>query len=318
MKLASHLTLLKNFSLRSSLIDKNRKFTVKWVNFEFSSGCNLRCKWCSLDHSKPWEFMSPEILAKVLDELSKSKEFDLERIDLHNAGEILLHKNLEEMLRVIANRKVYFKNTTIATLTNATLLTPDVSRILIDSCALDEIQFSVDGGTKQLYEDIRGGAKWEQVQANITSFIELNNNSTSTMNRTRVICIIPAERDKSTEWMEDDFKKLFSKIDVVELRYAHNWDGSASLGVEFNEQTRKHFEEIDKTKCLFLDRNLVVLPNGNVTLCCADLNSRGIIGNVNDHTMEQLYFSKKRIETIKLFKKGDKHKIELCKHCTGY
>lgn len=295
--------------LRKYLYDENGKYLVKWINFEFCSFCNLRCKWCTLDHSKKKELMNPEILAKVLDEISDCSKFDIERVDLHNAGETLLHPNLEKMLDEIAKRREKFKKTTFHLLTNATLLDDKKSDIIIKSNALDEIRFSVDGGTTENYKDIRRGSDWELVRNNILKFAEKNNKKI----KTGIICIIPPEKPYSTDWMDSEFKNLFSRIDNIELRYPHNWDGSEKLNLD-----KPLLEESRGRVCKFLLKNLVILPSGDVTVCCADLNSRGVIGNVLRASLEKTVFSRKRLDMINLFSKKKKNKIELCKNCNGY
>ena len=45
---------------------------------------------------------------------------------------------------------------------------------LLDTGALDEIRFSVDGGSREQFEELRKGAKWEGVSSNIRSFVKLN------------------------------------------------------------------------------------------------------------------------------------------------
>jgi radical SAM protein with 4Fe4S-binding SPASM domain len=318
MKLLSHIALLRNSSLKTYLIDHNHNFTIRWLNFEFCSSCNLRCKWCSLDHTKKADMMNPEILEKVLDDILKNKSFNLERIDLHNAGEVLLHNNLKEMLKVIAGKKKAFKNVYITLLTNATLLTDEISNILINSSALDVIRFSVDGGTKSLYEEIRNGAKWDLVKKNILSFIELNKRNDRKIRKVEIICIIPPDKPQMTSWMEEDFKQVFSRVDDVELRYPHNWDGSTELNITYSQTMAKYFENNKDKMCMFLLKNLVVLPNGDVTVCCADLNSRGVVGNVKYSSMEELYFTKKRLNMIELYRRNKKSEINLCQKCTGY
>ena len=52
----------------TSIAAETGRLTLEWLNLEFASICNLRCKWCSLDHDKPKQFMSRELLAKVLDD----------------------------------------------------------------------------------------------------------------------------------------------------------------------------------------------------------------------------------------------------------
>lgn len=318
MSLATHLTLLRNLSIKPLLLDQNNNFTIRWLNIEFCSACNLKCKWCSLDHTKKVDKMKPEVLEKVINNIAENKKFYLERIDLHNAGEILLHDRLREMLGVLEQKTRIAGNPAVTLLTNATLLSDRMSKCIIESGVLDEIRFSIDGGTKKLYEEICLGAKWEEVKTNILNFIEMNQKDSKKIPRVGIICIIPPDKPQATDWMEHDFKCLFSKVDNIELRYPHNWDGSVDLHVTYNQSMSRYFEVNKDKMCMFLLKNLVVLPNGDVTVCCADLNSRGVVGNVKNSTMEDLYFSKERLNMLKLYSRNKKSEINLCQKCTGY
>ena len=301
---------LFNKKINPYLFDKNGNYLIKWVNFEFNSSCNLRCKWCSLDHSKKRQIMRKNTLIKCLDELTSNKRFILERIDLHNAGETLLHPALEEMLSLIQERKNGLKNKPlISLLTNAVLLNEEKAKIIIKSGAIDEIRFSLDGGTKKSYEDIRRGSNWEKVKKNILNFLAMNQGKV----RTGLICLIPDDKPLTSDWMDKDFQELFSKIGNNELRKPHNWDGSEQL-----ELKNPYTETSNGRVCKFLLKNIVILPNGDLTVCCADLNSRGVLGNVNKSSIESLILSKERKLMLKLFANGQKNKIDLCKSCCGY
>jgi len=295
------------------LFDQDKFYTIRWLNLEFCSACNLRCKWCTLDHQKKMIMMSPLILEKVLDELAKNRNFKLERIDLHNGGEVLLHNNLKEMLRIVSSRRRYMNHhPLISLLTNATLLTPEKAEIIVQSGALDEIRFSVDGGTKELFESIRVGAKWEDVKENILKFVEINNKNGKKIS-TGIICIVPPEKEFDVKWMSEDFKLLFSNMDHISLRYPHNFDGSKDLGLPRREQ-----EMAEQKMCYLLLGNLVILPDGDTVVCCADINSRGVVGNITQNTLEELYFSPKRLSMIKMFVRNIKNEITLCENCDGF
>lgn len=303
-----------NFLLKhkrnKSRFDEKVNYAIRWVNYEFNSSCNLHCKWCSLDHEKKRSIMDSATLEKSLKELSADKSFFIERIDLHNAGETLLHPNLGKMLEITRSYKRRINgNPRVYLLTNAMLLDEEKSKSIINSGAIDEIRFSIDGGTIQEYEEIRRGAKWNIVKNNITRFLELNEKKI----KTEIICMVSPEKSFSREWMDDDFTDLLNQMDNVEYRYPHNWDGSVDLDIE-----NPSLDVSNGRVCKFINRNLVVLPNGDVTVCCADLNSRGVVGNLGKSSMTDIVFSDKRIEMIKLFEKGKKENIDLCRNCAGY
>jgi len=307
------VNFLKSFPVRHHFYESHHHYLIKWLNIEFCSVCNLTCKWCSLDHHKERMMMAPSTLEKVFDGLRGNRKFRLERIDLHNAGEVLLHPDLEEMLKVVHSKKNYLSNRpVISLLTNATLLTEEKAQMIIRSEALDEIRFSVDGGTEELFESIRIGARWEDVRGNILKFVEMNRRAEEKI-KTGIICIVPPERELDEKWMSEGFRFLLSKVDHVQLRYPHNWDGSKDLGLPRRDITAE-----GGRVCQALLGNLVVLPNGDTVVCCTDLNSRGVIGNITRNTLEGLYFSPKRRWMIKMFTENRKKEIVLCQNCDGF
>jgi sulfatase maturation enzyme AslB (radical SAM superfamily) len=313
MDLRSTSTFLRSFPIKNFLYDQDSFYTLKWLNLEFCSACNLRCKWCTLDHQKKVTMMSPLILEKVLDELVGNRNFKLERIDLHNAGEVLLHNNLKEMLRIVSSKRRSIPHRPlISLLTNATLLNEVKGELIVESDALDEVRFSVDGGTKELFESIRVGATWEKVKENILKFVEINNRGGKKI-KTGIICIVPPEKELDVKWMTEDFRFLFSTMDHISLRYPHNFDGSKDLGLP-----RRIESAAEQKMCYLLLGNLVILPDGDAVVCCADLNSRGVIGNMTQNTLEELYFSLRRLSMLKMFVKNKKNKITLCENCEGF
>lgn len=300
----------------SSSDQSQERLTLEWLNLEFASNCNLRCKWCSLDHDKPKQFMTTELLGKVLDDVIRDPGVQLDRIELHNAGETLLHPDLPAMFAEIQKRKQDLP--TINLLTNAGALNAARTKIILESGAIDVIRFSIDGGSKEEFEDLRRPAKWDHIRNNINAFLDANQASSRPL-QTGVICIVDPQKPLTTEHMEPEFQQLFGRIDDVSLRHPHNWDGSEDLGID-DKAYQKHAEKLSKQGkiCYFLTKDMVILPNGDTTVCCADLNSRGVIGSATFSSIRELYNSKKRQEMLRLFGEGRKDDIDLCKDCTGY
>lgn len=99
---------IKNYICHYAVL-KNKASTQE-LNIEFSSVCNLRCKLCSLDHSKPRKFISKEILEHFLINLLTDKRFSkVEVINLHNGGETLMHPKCTDMLKILRHYKLLAK-----------------------------------------------------------------------------------------------------------------------------------------------------------------------------------------------------------------
>ena len=63
---------------------------------------------------------------------------------------------------------------------------------------------------------------------------------------------------------------------------------------------------------------MVVLPNGDVTMCCNDLNSKGVVGNIKDKALSEIYNSKERREYIDKLMWGKRNQLDLCKGCQSF
>lgn len=64
----------------------------------------------------------------------------------------------------------------------------------------------------------------------------------------------------------------------------------------------------------FYDRN-VLLPNGDVVLCCMDYNLKHVIGNLLKQTYEQIFEGEKLAEIVKINEKPEFDKCSICKSC---
>jgi radical SAM protein with 4Fe4S-binding SPASM domain len=81
-------------------------------------------------------------------------------------GEPFLHPQLADFIAVIHGCGAKPRLTT-----NGTLLSRDKINQVLDA-GVENVQFSIDGGTRQTYEKVRVGAKWDRVLANAALFHE--------------------------------------------------------------------------------------------------------------------------------------------------
>lgn len=294
------------------------KSSITEINIEFVSYCNLRCKLCSLDHEKPKVRMSAAILKKFFENFLSDKRFrSVKTIHLYNAGEVLLHPKLMEMLDIIKQFKIQAKEKNIffpqiALLTNATILDEAKSKLLINSNLIDNIRFSMDGGNKEKFEEMRTRAEWDGFIKNIKTFCELNKKSAKPI-PTGIITLVEYHNKLNTKWMSEEFKELLNMVDGYELRYAHNWGGDVEI-----EELKNKSKSTYKIGCSLLMHQLVLLPNGDITVCCADLNSKGVIGNITKEDLFSIYNKPQRLEMLQKFIKNKKNEIDLCKDCETF
>ena len=120
--------------------------------------CNLRCPQPACVPEEVYDTRSDRMLSfdlykKVLYELGPH----LERMVFYNYGESFIHKDAFQMIRYAkdVNPKIW-----IWTSTNGHYFDkPEKVRALVDS-GIDEIQFSIDGATQEVYEQYRKRGRW--------------------------------------------------------------------------------------------------------------------------------------------------------------
>jgi radical SAM superfamily enzyme YgiQ (UPF0313 family)/MoaA/NifB/PqqE/SkfB family radical SAM enzyme/Tfp pilus assembly protein PilF len=288
---------------------------TKWLNIEFSSICNLRCRWCILDHGKPKEYLSLETFENILRHIANGDLPDLERIDLHNGGEALLHPEIDRGLTLLAQyRKTFPRPIHISLLTNGTVLQESTLQLLASGGPVDEIRVSVDGGTPQEFERLRTNAKWAKVSANVRRIADALKaaHSRTTLG---IICMVAPEKPLEPGWMDPEFRSVIQLATNLELRHPHTWEGSLEEidGLKA-DTTQKRKDRV----CMFLKRNLVVMANGDVTVCCADLNGRGVIGSVNGESLKEIAHGANRDKMLELWQEGRFDEIPICSTCQGH
>lgn len=309
--------MIKSFSDLAEVDQPFRRASteLRWLNVEFSSVCNLRCRWCILDHHRSRQFLPLSCFEAILKQIAAGEMPDLQRLDLHNGGETLLHPEMETALEMLARyRPVFPPNLHVALLTNGTVLSDNVLELLCGGDALDEIRVSVDGGTPQLYEHIRTGGRWNVVARNVRR-ISAALTASKAKTRFGIICMIPPDKPDNTGWMDPEFKAVVTLAHDLEIRHPHTWEGSLAEidGLRANSSYKSSAKV-----CKFLRQNLVVLSSGEVTVCCADLNRRGVIGNVEKQKLMEVWTSSARQRMLDLWREGGFDELSLCCSCEGY
>lgn len=316
--------------MQGMLFVKNYLFYYKWniiknstttkeVNIEFVSYCNLRCSFCSLDHEKPKTRMTPAILENLMNNLVNDGRFrKVEVIHLHSGGETLLHPQIGELLAIIKKYKdlAKYKNQRfpiVNLLTNGMPLLENKTQEIIKSGAVDVMRFSMDGGSPERFELMRVRAKWAIFHKNISYFCEENKRQNANI-KTHIISVIDPVNPLKTHWMDKQFVEILNMVNSYELRHPHSWAGEVDIeGESTNSKKKPH-----KIGCGLLMHQLVLLPNGDVNVCCTDLNSKGVVGNIQHQSLFDIYNSPTRKKWLQLFYQRKKHNIELCKNCETF
>lgn len=288
---------------------------LRYIMIEPTNFCNLKCLFCTQDISKrPRGIMTAEMFGKILPLLPKS----LNEIQLHLAGESLLNKDLPLIIQYLKARG--FKK--VALSSNGTLPFEFYENII--RAGLDELIISLDGATKEIYDQYQRGGDFNKVSDNIIKMANMDQRKTNLVIQFVVM--------KHNEHQIEDMKSLAKNHGADAL-----WFKSASLNISSSEILEKNITENarnflpknqkysryvfqgDKIKvkdkpitCPWVFR-AAILWNGDVAVCCADFEGQAVIGNIlEEGSFKKIWKSKKYHE---FRKKILKRKLDICRNC---
>ena len=131
---------------------------------QVASACNLDCYMCyehlrppELRHGRGLKFLEPELFAKIEREIFPYSS----RVTFGVGGEPMLCPQLPDYIE-----RAHAANQHVHVMTNGTLITNSARAEIFARC-LSTMEISVDGATKETYERIRVGAKWESLLRNV-------------------------------------------------------------------------------------------------------------------------------------------------------
>jgi radical SAM protein with 4Fe4S-binding SPASM domain len=133
--------------LQRPLLAQSPVPSLRYLEFQITDACNLRCRHCYIDSTKPNE-LSPERIQELLKEFADMQGLRV----LITGGEPLIHSHFHEINEMLPDfflRKVLF--------TNGILLTQG----LLKSLKVDEIQVSIDG-LERAHDIVRGSGTYKR------------------------------------------------------------------------------------------------------------------------------------------------------------
>ena len=136
---------------------------LRKVYIEPTNRCNLDCRTCIRNvWDEPLGQMSSAVFDRIMEGLRDVSPTPT--VFFGGFGEPLAHPDIVEMVTMAKSL-----GANVELITNGMLLTPDISRKLIE-VGLDTLWVSIDGSTPESYADVRLGAALPQVLANLADF----------------------------------------------------------------------------------------------------------------------------------------------------
>lgn len=136
------------------------------IEIETTTACYLRCIHCEHTHWKDKSYLNQNLSLNALRELVDGIP-NLRWINLTGEGTSILNPEFNDMVRYVKSKGIYLDfSHDFARLPESTM------REWIE-CGVDRIYWSVDGVTKETYEQIRVGADFETVCDSVRRFVQM-------------------------------------------------------------------------------------------------------------------------------------------------
>ena len=258
------------------------------VSIETLNICNLRCRHCpytSMTRQK--EIMPIDLFRKVIND---SKEIGIKVANLNLYGEPLLDTLLFDRISYCKDKGMEVQFTS-----NGTLLDGNMAKRVVEH-KVDRIYFSFDGSNKDSYENIRIGANFQEVRYNIMRL--------SILDKRPQIIIVTVLQDlnlKERKKIRKMWEGIADKVQCWPMDNRRNlWEGP--LGGSW--PCHRVFKEVN------------ILSNGSVALCCLDYEGKVILGDSKKTTLREIWNQKDFLSIRKFHLQGRRRRISLCRGCT--
>ncbi len=291
--------------LRNLLLSLFRKETPDFpdtVLLETSSGCNGLCVFCpyeAIRESLPQGRMDEALFARIVDELAEHR---VKKIIPCFINEPLLDPRLCDRLAAIRRK---CPGTLISLTTNASHLSGEKARRILEENLVDEVNISFQGLSRESYEASMRGLSFERTLENVKSFLNIRGK-----NQRPAVTVTTVE----TNIVQAEFQ-----------RAPAFWK---SLGAEFKAlpfetrsgDVRRSLKRTDRelSPVVFCRRpfnTLVVTFDGKVPICCVDYTRKSLLGDANTDTLESIWNGPAFREVRRAFLEGRAHRISACCNC---
>ena len=278
-----------------------------FIEFQTLSQCNARCQVCPMEWTATaltQGRMNDHLLQRILRELEANGEA-LSSVEPYLNSEPFLDKRLLSVLRDV--RRWFAGNVEVST--NASLLTPELSRAIVQERLINDFRFSVFGASKETHEKVMRRLSWEVVRHNIDSFL-IEWHRASRPIKARII------------FVENPLLHAPDEVERVRALWVHTgldvtiWRQLDRLGnVPLAINRPAHSGKIVGCKMGYMKDRVAILYNGDVVLCCQDWSRNHIIGNISEGSIAAVWQSAERKYLYRQIFAGESEPGLACFNC---
>ena len=258
---------------------------------DITNRCNAKCVWCPNPDLTHVGTMDMDVYRKIIDDYGSRGGV----VTFGTFGEPLMDKHMKERIEYL---KRYPKIHKVEVLTNGFFLNDKIVPLLIEHGV--GVDISLDELDKQTFEDVKK-MSFDVVRDNIVNFLEMNSKAAQPVPvNIRIKTLKTVE-----ETLEQELFKIIASHDCsvvlnsIDDNIISNWAGKLDKEAFVKEYeisspnktryTHKRFNQTNIAPCTQLWKWMVVYWDGSVVLCCADMFSRSIVGDLKSNSITEIW-----------------------------
>jgi radical SAM protein with 4Fe4S-binding SPASM domain len=270
------------------------------VDIEVTSSCDADCIMCPRKRmSRNPGPMALPLFRKIVDE---AVSLGVRELVLNGYGEISTLRNYRDYLGYIRERS---RSIRIVVNTNGMRMREEIASAYVEF-GVDLVNIAIDGATPETFESIRKDLKLDTVEANVRQLIAIRNAAHSNRPFILVNMIYMPENAHETDLFLEKWTGVADHAGIVGMV---SRVGSVPAPIVNRSLKSK------PVPCFLPWRQLPILSDGTVALCCDDWNGQANLGNIADHSIEEIWHNHQRRNLRRLHMEGQAGEIDLCRVC---
>jgi hypothetical protein len=222
---------------------------------------------------------------------------------VNGTGEPLIDKNIFKRIRRL---KQEFPHSILKFHSNFCAATDQMIDEMVTS-GLDEVNISINGYDKESYEKIMH-LDFDRTMGNVAKLIERRRSAQSTL-KIRVSMVL-ASRNEGYE--KDFISRWSAQVDSVSINRVTNYGNTVPEKAGANRID----SSMPVLPCRSLWAGIIIGSNGQVLLCCQDVEGDDDLGNIRDHRILDIYYGDKFEEYRRKHLAGDLRGLTKCVGCS--
>lgn len=250
---------------------------IEIQTMSFCNGMCLVCPYRSLDIKKTR--MPDKVLDKLLTEITNHKD-EVERVIPYLNNEPSFDMRMMKILRRLKKENIF-----VEVSTNVSNWSLDDLKSIVKEELIEDFRVSFFGHNKELYEELMPGLEFEKTSAKVKYLLDVNRKENNKIDIELIVVLLPSLNVKEIE------KGLNELFDYPKIHFFGFLDRCGKVEIAKNKLAKTNKVEIVGCELNRPYERCCIYANGNVVLCSQDWEQEVVLGNIYEHSIEEVWNS---------------------------